>query len=154
MADSPLPRRPDAAGPPVLGCVACGTVVRRSAYLAAGGFAPRFGFGGEEQLLVLDLAAAGWELAYRDEIVAHHWPSRAAANRDRRPAAEIRNALLSAWLRRHPRAAARLTGAVTRAALRDGQWRALGGAMAGLPWALRHRRRLPPDVEGALERLS
>lgn len=54
MADSPLRAEPGLPGPPVLGFVACGAVVRRSAFLAAGGFEPRFGVGGEETLLSID----------------------------------------------------------------------------------------------------
>ena len=38
MADSPLGRAADLPGPSVLGFLACGAVVRRDAYLAAGGF--------------------------------------------------------------------------------------------------------------------
>jgi GT2 family glycosyltransferase len=154
MAASPLPPARGACGPPVLGFVACGTVVRRSAFLAVGGFPRRFGIGGEEQMLAVDLASAGWELAYRDDIVAHHWPAPQAANRERRSSAEIRNALWSAWLRRRPRTALRLTGSIALGALREGQGRAIGEAAAGLPWALRHRRRLPAEVEHDLERLA
>src|SRR5215207_3243678 len=59
---------PSPAGPRVLGFLACGAVVRRSAYLAVGGFHPRFGIGGEEDLLAIDLAAAGWALAYVEAL--------------------------------------------------------------------------------------
>ncbi len=38
---------------PRLGFLACGAVVRRDAYLDIGGFEPRFGIGGEEQLLAI-----------------------------------------------------------------------------------------------------
>ena len=48
MAQSPL--APDAVlgRPRVLGFLACGAVVRRSAFLAVGGFSPRLAIGGEE----------------------------------------------------------------------------------------------------------
>ncbi|HEX8805223.1 MAG TPA: glycosyltransferase, partial [Acidimicrobiales bacterium] len=76
MAASPLPRPPDGgAGPAVLGFLACGAVVRRRAFLQAGGFSPVTFFMGEEGALALDLAAAGWELAYVDRVVAHHHPA-------------------------------------------------------------------------------
>src|SRR4051794_4844290 len=75
MAASPLPRRPDVPGPAVLGFVACGTVVRRDAYLAAGGFDDVVEFAGEEDRLALDLAMLGWDLAYVADVVAHHHPS-------------------------------------------------------------------------------
>ena len=46
MARAPLTGRPGLPGPPVHGFVACGAVVRRDAYLAAGGFEPDWGVGG------------------------------------------------------------------------------------------------------------
>ncbi|MEA2254407.1 MAG: hypothetical protein QOG35_452, partial [Solirubrobacteraceae bacterium] len=45
MARSPLGTRPDLPGPRVLGFVACGAVVRRSAVLGVGGFDERYGIG-------------------------------------------------------------------------------------------------------------
>src|SRR3954471_4137026 len=50
MAESPLPPDPSTPGAPVLGFIACGAVVRRSAFLEAGGFHPKLGLGGEETL--------------------------------------------------------------------------------------------------------
>ena len=47
MAASPLPRPPGAIGPVLLGFVACGAVVRRSAFLDAGGFDDLLFFLGE-----------------------------------------------------------------------------------------------------------
>ena len=47
-----------------LGFLACSAVVRREAFLEAGGFSAVLHFGGEEELLALDLAAAGWGLGY------------------------------------------------------------------------------------------
>jgi hypothetical protein len=115
---------------------------------------PRFGFGGEEQLLALDLASRGWQLAYVDGVVAHHHPSARSASRELRPASEIRNELWSAWLRRRPRTALSTTLAVGRQSVRGGQTAALIEALRGLPWALSRRRRLPGDVEAAVELLA
>jgi len=78
MAESPLGREVDLPGPSVLGFVACGAVVRRTAYLQTGGFDPVIFFMGEEERLALDLAALGWGLAYVDQVVAHHHPPRPA----------------------------------------------------------------------------
>ena len=61
--------------PLVLGFLAGASVVRRHAVLDVGGFEPRFFLGGEEQLLAIDLRAAGWCLAYVDDVVVHHHPS-------------------------------------------------------------------------------
>ncbi|HEX4804514.1 MAG TPA: glycosyltransferase, partial [Conexibacter sp.] len=76
MARSPLLDDGGAGAPgvPVLGFVACGAVVRRSAFLSVGGFDARYGIGGEERLLAGDLAAAGWLVRYEPSLVVHHWP--------------------------------------------------------------------------------
>jgi N-acetylglucosaminyl-diphospho-decaprenol L-rhamnosyltransferase len=146
MADSPL-GAVAGVGPRILGFVACGTIVRRDAFLRAGGFHRAFGVGGEEQLLAVDLAAAGWELAYADDVVAHHHPSSdPRLGRGRR---EIRNELWMAWLRRRPTHAARTTA---RLALRSPA--ALAQALRGAHWVAHERRRLPATVEGALDALD
>lgn len=79
MATSPLAGSSHSSdgrvGVPIVGFAACGTVVRRSAFMQAGGFEQRFGVGGEEQILALDLLRGGWRLAYVEEIVAYHHPS-------------------------------------------------------------------------------
>src|SRR5215217_7035814 len=75
MEHVPLPPEPDLPGPLTLGFLACASVVRRVAYLEAGGFKARMMIGGEEELLAADMAAAGWGLAYVSELTAHHHPS-------------------------------------------------------------------------------
>jgi GT2 family glycosyltransferase len=154
MADSPLPPAPDLPGRPVLGFVACGAVVRRSAFLEVGGFDSRYGIGGEEELLALDLAAAGWGLAYVPEVVAHHRPSpvRDPAARRRR---QLRNALWSAWLRRRLGGTAPATLRALRAAGWDRAARAgVLDALRSLPWVLRERRAVPAHVERAARLLD
>src|SRR3954447_13870853 len=84
LAKSPLPRAPGMPGPPLLGFLAGASVVRRDAYLEAGGFEPRMFLGGEEELLAADLVAAGWWLCYCPELVVHHHPSQMRAGHDRR----------------------------------------------------------------------
>jgi len=151
---SPLPLAPDLPGRRALGFLACGAVVRRSAFLAAGGFDRRFGIGGEEELLALDLTATGWGVAYADGVVAHHHPS---ASRDPggRRRVQARNALWTTWLRRPARIVARDTARCARAALTDRGARAgLIEAARGLPWVLGERRRLPAAVEADLRRLE
>jgi GT2 family glycosyltransferase len=153
MADSRLP--PDGSLPdsPLLGFVACGAVVRRQPFLDVGGFHPRFGVGGEETLVALDLAAAGWQLAYVEEVVAHHHPD--PKPRRGRSAAVQRNAVWSAWLRLPLAFAARETIALVARARSDGNARiALGGALRGIPWVVRERRRVPPARRAANERTT
>jgi GT2 family glycosyltransferase len=149
MTRSPLPADAGLPGPPIIGFVACGAIVRRRAYLAAGGFEPRFGVGGEEQLLALDLAAAGWELAYVETIVAHHHPWPDEAGRQGRRALELRNLIWTAWLRRPLRVALAKSAALAIAAVSEGRARSVLAAARGLPWVLRRRRRLPAEVERA-----
>ena len=143
---------PDLPGPPVLGFVACGAVVRRAAYLACGGFEPRLGIGGEEELLAADLAAAGWRLVYAPEVVAHHHPAPGPRGA-RRARVELRNALWSCWLRRPPARALRRTAALVAAGGRAGP-AALAEAATALGWVSRRRRGLPADVEAALRTLE
>ena len=158
MARSPLT---DAGGRgvpgvPVLGFVACGAVVRRTAFLHVGGFDARYGVGGEERLLAGDLVAAGWLVRYDARLVARHWPHGAdGGRRAGRAATTVRNDLWSAWLRRP----ARRVPAATLRALRDGgagrqTLRGAGAAVRGLPWVLRERRPHPHAVEAALRRLE
>lgn len=154
MAASPLERELDLPGPPVLGFVACGAVVRRDAFLAAGGFHRQFVVGGEERLLAIDLAAVAWGLAYVDAVVAHHHPSpaRDLALRRRHIA---RNDLWTSWLRRPARSAGRQTLIALRAAARDPAARAgLLDAFRGVGWVLRERRVVPAHLEAALRRLE
>lgn len=154
MREAPIGTEPDLPGPSVLGFLACGAVVRRNAFLAAGGFPERYGIGGEEALLAMDLAQAGWGLAYVDEVVAHHQPSLSRDVR-RRQRRMVRNDLWSAWLRRHPSSVVRHTGSIASRALVDEVCRAaLADAVRGLPWVLRERRRLPAELEARLRRLE
>jgi GT2 family glycosyltransferase len=149
MRHSPLEQEADLPGRPVLGFLACGAVARRDALLRCGGFHERFGIGGEEELLALDLAAGGWGVAYVDDVVAHHEPERGP--RRRRRTAELRNRLWLAWLRRPLPRALRLTA---RNVVRDRGAPALTAALRGLPWVLRERRVLPPHVERSLRLLD
>jgi GT2 family glycosyltransferase len=154
MAASPLDGDPGLPGRRVLGFVACGAVVRRSAFLEAGGFHRRLGVGGEEQLLAVDLAARGWELVYRHDVVAHHHPSQI---RDRRRRAELRarNQLWFAWLRRHHPTALRISRAALLAAARQPAARAgLLHAVSGARWALANRRPVPAWLEADLRALD
>jgi GT2 family glycosyltransferase len=146
MADSPLGREEDLPGPSVLGFLACAAVVRREAFVAAGGFDDVIFFMGEEERLSLDLASAGWGQAYVETVVAHHHPSPSRDSVERRARA-ARNRLLTAVLRRpwrvvlHAVADDLRSGPAGRKAVRL--------ALRRLPRAVRHRRTLPPHVERA-----
>jgi GT2 family glycosyltransferase len=153
LAAAPWGRAADLPGPDVLGFVACAAILRRDAFLAVGGFDAVVFFAGEEERVAYDLTARGWGLAYVDEIVARHQPSPARGSAGERQRLIHRNALLTAWMRRPLRVAARET--VQRVA-RGGDARA-GAVLAlrRLPAALRRRRVNPEVVErrlGVLER--
>ena len=155
MAASPLPRRPDAPGPSVLGFLACSAVLRRKAFCEVGGFSRLLFFVGEERLLCYDLAAAGWERAYLHDVVAHHHPSAHRSDPEHRRVAELRNALLTAVLRRPRRVAFAAAVALAREAVGDTAARsALRGALVRLPVALRRRAVLPAAVEEQVRMLE
>ncbi|TYB47953.1 glycosyltransferase family 2 protein [Actinomadura chibensis] len=150
MARSPLGRPDGLPGPAVLGFLACSVVVRRDAFLDAGGFSDVLHFGGEEELLALDLAAAGWGLAYAAELVVHHHPATAGRDPAARRRRQVRNRLLTAWLRRPLPAVARTAAAALGS--RDGR-AGLAAAVRALPALARARRPVPPAVEAARARL-
>jgi GT2 family glycosyltransferase len=154
MAHSPLPSADDLPGPSVLGFIACGAVVRRTAFLEVGGFDVRLGVGGEEELLSVDLATRGWGLAYVEEVVAYHHPSPTRDPSGRRRI-QVRNALWSAWLRRPLGGAARQTAHLAALAMHQpGAWSGVLLAMLGLPWVLRERRPVHRELEAALRTLA
>jgi GT2 family glycosyltransferase len=155
MAGSPLGHRPGLPGPSVLGFLACSVVMRREAYLAVGGFSPLLHFAAEEKLLSYDLATAGWELCYVDDIRAHHYPSAYRPAGIRRRAQELRNNLLISWLRRPLAVAVRQTTRTIGHARRDPVAQlALKGLARRLPAALARRERLPAHVEDQVRLLE
>ena len=154
MEASPLPST-GGPGREVLGFVACGAVVRREAFLAVGGFSPRYGIGGEEELLALDLAAAGWGLSYCDDLVAHHHPSTLRPPPAERRRHQARNGLRTAWLRRRPGGAVRRSLEIARGARSDAAVRgAFVDLLSDLGWIARDRRPVPRRLEQHARLLS
>lgn len=155
LAAAPLGTEPDLPGPSVLGFLACAAVVRRDAYLAVGGFEELLLISGEESLLAVDLAAAGWGLAYVADVVAHHHPSVRRSPRRAHRILSRRNELLVAWLRLPARDALRDVAHLLRAACGDAEQReVLRRLLLVLPAATRKRRALPPHVLTAVRRLA
>jgi GT2 family glycosyltransferase len=145
MAASPLPATVDLPGPAILGFVACAAIVRTAAFAEVGGFDDVVRFPGEEERVALDLAAAGWGMAYVDDVVVHHHPSPRRHGPEQRRAAIWRSRLLTAVMRLPLREVARLYAR----ALRDGT-PGRRGALSGLrdvPAALRRRRRIPAGLQ-------
>lgn len=113
LAASPLPVPPGQPGPALLSFLAGASVVRRRAFLAAGGFSPRIFIGGEEELLGVDLVEAGWHMAYLPRAAIHHHASDARDSHARRRVG-IRNTFFYTWMRRPAADALRRSGAQLR----------------------------------------
>ncbi|MGW3359083.1 glycosyltransferase family 2 protein [Streptomyces bungoensis] len=154
LAGSPLPGEPDLPGRPVLGFLGCASVVRREAFLDAGGFHPLLFFGGEETILAYDLAAGGWGVVYEPSLCACHHPE--DHGRGGRSALVRRNHVLTTCLRRPWPVALRAGADLALAAARDrpGARRALRETFERLPAAVARRRTLPPHVEHAARLLD
>ena len=152
MADSPLGTATDLPGPSLLGFVACAALVRTEAFEAVGGFDPVVRFPGEEERLALDLAAAGWGLAYVDEVTIHHYPSPRREAPGRRQAGLWRSRLLTAAMRLPAGEVVR----TARRALRAGRPGVEGvlRALPDVPAALRRRRSVPDRVLADLRVLA
>jgi len=149
MQHSPLAVQQDLPGPAILGFLACGAVVRREAFLQAGGFHSRYEVGGEERLLAIDLSRRGWGLAYCDDLTAHHHPE--AVERPQRRSRMVRNDLWTIWLRYAPLAALAGTARAFLDAARDaGAREGLLRALRGLPWVLRERSAVDVNLSRSL----
>ncbi|BBY07918.1 glycosyltransferase family 2 protein [Mycobacterium noviomagense] len=142
-------------GPSILGFQSCAAMVRKTAFESVGGFSRVLHFRGEEQLLAVDLAAAGWQLCYCDRMVAFHRPSPRRSAPAAQRARVLRNDFLTSCMRR-PLPVCLATGAaLLRAATRDTAYvRAAAEALARLPAALANRRALPPQLEEQLRMLE
>jgi GT2 family glycosyltransferase len=154
MRDSPVPGPSWLPGPALLSVLAATTMFRTDAFRGAGGFSPRVWFGGEEELLTLDLVSQGWWVCWAEELVVHHEPS---VFRDplRRRQLVLRNALWTTWLRRPLRSALRRSASVLASAPKDRHTAsAVVEALAGLPWIVRDRKVVPPHVERNLRLLE
>jgi GT2 family glycosyltransferase len=154
MANSPLPAPPGFPGTSLLGFLAGASIVRRDAFLAVGGFEPRLFLGAEEELLMLDLASAGWALAYAGDLVVHHHPS-PNRNAESRRRLLVRNKLWIVWLRRPPRAAITRTLVMIRAGMHDRAIReALHEAFGNLRWVVANRRCISASLDRQLRQLE
>ena len=106
----------------------------------------KFFIGGEEALLTLDLAAKGWHIVYVPQLVVYHYPS---AQRDARGRNKLltRNALWVAWMRLPFLLAVQQTVRILKAAYHNHVFSAgLFGAIRALPWVIKRRQVLPPEV--------
>lgn len=154
MAASPLPPVPSIPAARLLSFLAGASVLRRSAYVDAGGFEPRLLIGGEEELLAVDLASAGWDMAYVPDLVVHHHPSRARDPHARRRIG-IRNTLWFTWLRRPLPSAIRRTASLLTSVPRDRvSAAAVADALRGVAWVASNRRVVSAPIERQLRALE
>lgn len=154
MAASPLRLRCASPGHAIASFMAGANVCRRDAFLAAGGYHERYLIGAEESLLSLDLLQAGYELVYLDDVVLYHDPAEMARDRPERRCLVMRNRLWTAWLRLPWSDVLRATLRAMRRSLRDPlARRSLREAFCGLPWVLRERRCVSPEVSRTREAL-
>ncbi len=151
LAQSPLPGD-GLPGPALLGFVACAALVRTEAFEEVGGFDSVIRFPGEEERLALDLASAGWTMAYVEEVTIHHHPSPRREAPERRQAGIWRSRLLTATMRLPVADVAALLIAAVRAG-RPGLT-GLARALPDVPAALRHRRPIPAGVRADLRLLT
>jgi GT2 family glycosyltransferase len=155
MAASPVPKRSACPGTAIAAFMACAVVVRRSAFLVAGGYHARYHLGAEESLLALELLERNWELIYNPELVLVHAPHEAGRAPRARRVAVTRNRLWTAWLRHSRAGAFAATGRLMREAARNPEaLDALLRASVGLPWVLRERRPVQPHVERLIRTIT
>jgi GT2 family glycosyltransferase len=154
MASSPVPKRTTCPGVSIGAFMACAIVVRRSAFLATGGYHPRYHLGAEESLLALELLERNWELIYDAQLVVVHAPDAVGREPRKRRVTVTRNRLWTVWLRHSAAAARGATVALAREAVRNPEaLDALLRAVAGLPWILRERRPVHLSVERLVDQL-
>jgi N-acetylglucosaminyl-diphospho-decaprenol L-rhamnosyltransferase len=147
MVDTGLPDRPDLPGHPLISFLEGVSVVRRTAYLAVGGFDARLCIGGPEEHLAAALLDARWLLRYVPSVRARHVPDHTRQSTEARRLG-LRNTLWFAWGRRPLRPALRWTAHVLADSPPDRTTLSgLAAALVQLPRVLRERKLLTPTVE-------
>lgn len=160
-----------ALGPTVATYIAGACVFRTAVFRAVGGYERRFGIGGEEALVALDVLNAGHAIAYCDELTVRRAAcasatNAAADNPGRRRSDKrlmpgdachgedalqrrmlARNAAWVAWMRLPWRDVGRsMCGALATFAHEHTLWRDGKAMIGGLPWALINRHRVNAQV--------
>jgi len=154
MRNSPLTDPRPLPGPAVLGFVCCAVVVRRQAFLDVGGFNRNFAIAGEERMFSVDMRTKGWSLAYAEDMVAHHYPSK-LRNIALRTQNITRDTLWYYWLRRPWYYAMKHTMLIhrnsrTNADVRKGYLKAL----KTFPRTVWNRQVVPPAIEEEITKIE
>lgn len=149
MEGSPLPEDAGIPGAVLMGFMAGAVVVRREAFLDVGGYDPRFFIGGEEETVAIPLLRHGWRMRYDPQVVVRHYPSGVNAPHLRHYG--VRNTLTTAWLHRPWRRAVSWTWFIART---TPSWRTLlrglGMFVRDVPWIMRDRTVMAPELDSAL----
>jgi GT2 family glycosyltransferase len=147
IVGGPLPYEKGMPGYPLIGFLCGASIVRRSAYLEAGGVRSDLGIGGEEDWLAVELLMRGWRLRYVPELCCYHHPSM-QRNRLQRRRRDLANALCFAWLRGPAGSAWRKTLQLVKTSPWDVTtlW-ALSAASARIVRQWRHRRVVSDEIE-------
>jgi GT2 family glycosyltransferase len=133
-------------GPALIGYMAGACVFRTSLFRGVGGYEERLFIGGEEELVALDVLAAGQAIVYCDQLTVHHHPSPMRDSSLRRRTL-ARNAAWIAWLRLPWPEACRATFRAIGLLAREGRFaRDSAALLRGVAWARQHRRIVPPRV--------
>ena len=133
-------------GPALIGYMAGASVFRTALFRHVGGYEPRLFIGGEEELVALDVLAAGQAIVYCDALTVHHHPSTARDSRLRRRTL-ARNAAWIAWLRLPWLEACRATLRALDVLTREGSFaRDSIALLRGLGWIVPRRRVVAADV--------
>jgi GT2 family glycosyltransferase len=139
-------------GPALASFMAGACIMRTIAFRTVGGYEPRLFLGAEELLVSLDLGTHGWRIVYLPEIVVHQHPAQPGRDSIGGRIAMARNRVWIACMRLPWRIAARMCAFALRRAWSEGVLcRSIGQALAGMPWALWRRRRVPMRVAEILE---
>jgi hypothetical protein len=162
-------------GPTVATYIAGACVFRTAVFRAVGGYERRFGIGGEEALVALDVLNAGHAIAYCNELTVRRAASASASVSATNGAADnpgrrlsdqrhmpgdtcpdeaalqrrvlARNAAWVAWMRLPWRDVGRsMCGALVTFAHEHTLWRDGKAMIGGLPWALVNRHRVNTQV--------
>ena len=154
MRDSPLSDPRPLPGPAIPGFVCCAVIIRQTAFWSIGGFHHQFAIAGEERLFSADMRAAGWSLAYAEDVLAYHFPSPARSTA-RRIHLLTRDTLWYYWLRRPWYYALRHTLHIYQKSRIDENVRSgYREALRQLHRFLFQRRPVPPAVEEQLLKIE
>ncbi len=147
MDPSPLPNARKYPGQPLINFLSGASIVRKEAFLAAGGFKSTRFFSGEEELLSCDMLEEGWHLTYIPELIVHYRPFADNVHSIRK-AKVARNILWFTWIRRPLLSSLHKTFQL----LSKFSWSSFSisgffDSVKSVPWVIRNRRCIKPGTE-------